>query len=450
MKMKKFLSIVLSVVLIMGMNVNVLAFDEENTTEYIPVLDKASAQATFRTGNLSSVQTRGLINSTSCSISNLTLTENNVSVILELGTDNKQVTLQGVLYDSYIQNEGYNAYVGNMTDISGEYEVLYFLIKDDTLEYKYILSEEYSSERAIVIYLQDENEEVYIIEQTLPQINGGNLADIDLELAPARMDYLWFTKILTPDEEGKLPNTVANNTREGRNGMEVTTIVFRDWTYGGDSFRESAWAKVEALIVDVGTSTSDANTKLSLVEYVYCNNSFYSNDSNYHLQAAGSQAVRDMYGKIAVGYNTAISEVSWGGKFWVWNNGSLSLAPSISIGIGVGRGIWSLGASLSLEISAPVSVQNESNGHGFYVENGIYPKTARYYIEKSKNIYLEDNGDYLEMCSDIYTINTDLAKNIETSAEIGWTFDIFYYDEFTPADSQTDFGPTVSYIVNAQ
>ena len=88
----------------------------------------------------------------------------------------------------------------------------------------------------------------------------------------------------------------------------VTPIISREWYYGGDLFKESCWAKIYGQIGDIPSNgSSNAQTTLELIEYVYVNDEFYSNDTNYTIQETGSSVVRDMYGKIALGYNSAVN-----------------------------------------------------------------------------------------------------------------------------------------------
>ncbi|MDN5276355.1 MAG: hypothetical protein PWR01_320 [Clostridiales bacterium] len=282
--------------------------------------------------------------------------------------------------------------------------------------------------------------------------------------ARGNIDYLWFTKILKPKAKGKMVNTIdktvnatyvsditntlADNIsiQSTHSTSKSTPIVFRDWVYYGDVYRESCWARVYATIVDVpygGVST--AQTTLELVEYLYINNQFYSNDTNYQIQEAGSEAIRDMYGKIALGYNTMVNNFCWDGNYWVWQNWQFKPQLSVETSLGGGYGIWSAGATLSYSIESPQWKYRQSNYKTSYPKDGKHPKNAIQHIPKSKNICLLDHGDNLFIIANsISTIDSEQAPNVTTTAKFGWTFDIFYYSEGRQ-DYYTDFGPSLNY-----
>ncbi|WP_163537356.1 hypothetical protein [Gracilibacillus sp. YIM 98692] len=362
----------------------------------------------------------------------------------------KKLNLSGQLYDSYTQKEGFDSYVGDLSDQSENFQVLYFMIKNDNVDYKYAFNQKLSDEKIFMLYLQDEDGNLYIFEEKLDQINIDASKINTTKKAQSNIDYLWFTNVLEPDEIGKSKN---NNYHDSigiasvNSDTKVSPIVYRDWTYGGDEFRESAWAKVYGLVNDVpqyGSST--AQTDLRLQEYVYKNGEFYSNDSNYKLQAAGSQAQRDIEGKIAFGYNTNVNYTYWDGEYWVWNEPNVAIKLKLATGLS----LWSNGPSLGLElVQAEEKYSGSSNYTTYYPEGDDFPKNGVIYIEKEKDLYLDNHEEKLFLIADISTAKSSATTNVSTSAEIGWTFDIFYYDEFEPDDSQTNFGFSLDYISNA-
>jgi hypothetical protein len=110
----------------------------------------------------------------------------------------------------------------------------------------------------------------------------------------------------------------------------------------------------------------------------------------------------------------------------------------------------SAGASLGYSLEFPeYTYSGEADKKTLYQDGyDNWPKNAINHIEMSKDIILDNYLDYLDMAAVISTIDSTEPKNVSTSASFAWTFDIFHYDEFTPDDSQTDFGLSLGYLVN--
>ena len=107
-------------------------------------------------------------------------------------------------------------------------------------------------------------------------------------------------------------------------------------------------------------------------------------------------------------------------------------------------------ANLYLNLEFPSDKKNgSSNLKVLYPSGEEYPKNAIQNINKSKNIWLKNHGDRLDIAANIATIESDVAPNFDTSAKFAWTFDIFYYSEGVQ-DSYTDYGLLLNYISNAQ
>ncbi len=101
--------------------------------------------------------------------------------------------------------------------------------------------------------------------------------------------------------------------------------------------------------------SANAQTKLTLVEYVYRNSILYSRDPNYHLQAAGFQATRDMNGKIALENNLMVNNFYWDGQYYVWNGFSSQINASIDLSLGGRYGPLGASATVGYSISFPES-----------------------------------------------------------------------------------------------
>lgn len=449
---KKVFTLSLATVLLLSTGLSVHAAQEnDNNPINGAIIEKVNIKKTFEEGSLNLPNAKK--KSLELVTTNVSLQDGHLliqgSVNNSNTSENTQFTLNGKLYNSYTQNEGYANYVADLTDEQNNYEVLYFLIKNDSKNLKYVLNKDLTDEKIFILYLKDKYGNVLAFEDSLDKL-GIDVSNLSLnETASAKNDYLWFTQILTPTEEGKIENPISDiGIKSVHSSSSTTSIVYKDWTYGGDSYRESAWATVNASIGDVPRyGSAAAQTTLTLVEYVYRNSTLFSRDSNYQLQYAGSVAVRDMYGKIAVGNNTTVQNFFWDGAYWEWSN----FQTSLSIRLATGLSAWNTSANVGLTITAPEYKQRgSSNLKTLYPSGGNFPKLAVTHIEKSKNLYLDNNDDYLTMAANIATADSSQTTNVSTSAKFGWTFDIFYYSEFTPKDSRTDFGPTINYTSNAQ
>ena len=114
----------------------------------------------------------------------------------------------GKLYNSYTQKDGFHTYVADLKDQCNNFDVLYFMVKDDAKVYKYALNKSLQNSRLFVLYLMDKDGNVLTFEDSIDKL-GVDFSNIKLtDTAPSNFDYLWFTKILKPKKTGYVKPSV--------------------------------------------------------------------------------------------------------------------------------------------------------------------------------------------------------------------------------------------------
>jgi hypothetical protein len=417
------------------------------------LIEKDNVDAVFSKCSLDQISNAANINSVTLSVLDANINKNSVNIVGKIsGLARSEINLSGNLYKSVLQNNGLNAYVADLKDLCGNYDVLYFLIRSDSSVYEFALNDKAENGRDFVLYLRDKDGNVLAFEDTVDKL-GIDFSNIDApNVASSRIDSLWFAKILSPVNRGIIAS--ESSVFEPNYGMVIDSIhssyiyspiLYTEWSYGGYLYRESCWAKINGLIVDIPhAGTSSAQTTITLCEHLYQNGVEIGNDTLYTIQNESQYGVRDMYGKIALGYNSAVTCYYWDGNYWT----SSGFRTSITASLGGGFSTPFASASLYLNLEAASAIYNGSNHlKTLYPDgSGNYPKNAIKKIPKANNIWLENNGDYLDMVATVATIDSSAATDVVTTARFAWTFDVLY--DLTVQASYTNKGLALTYTSN--
>jgi hypothetical protein len=369
------------------------------------------------------------------------------SISIDGNVNGLDIALNGTLYNSFTQNEGFQTYVGDLKDSTGNFEVLYFLIKNDTNYYKYALDQKNTSSKFYDLVLKDKQGNILTFESSLDQLNiPDNFKVTTPEKPIPSLDYLWFTKVSTPEETGEEKPEPVITPQSIHSDYVSTPVTYRIWYYGGDKFKENVRGQVNGQITDVGRSgTSAAQVGLTLYESTYRNDVLYSNDTNYTIQYAGLSSQKDFLLEIGLGKNTGVVGEQWSGKYYKYD----TLTPAISATVGAGFKAAGLDFDVQLTLEGGTSVQKQTNYTPVWKKtDGTYAKTAIHKFPASSGVWLKNNGDNLNLTSNIATIDSTLTHGVSTTAKFAATFQIFYYSESTTPVTYTDLGPTISYLTN--
>nr|WP_154959560.1 hypothetical protein [Paenibacillus xylanexedens] len=372
---------------------------------------------------------------------NAIISGENVSIKGQIEYNNamKPLDLTGSLYNSETQKDNLDAYVGELKDTTGNFDVEYFFLKNNDVEYKETLNKDLAKDKLIILYLKDKEGNLLLFESNLDQfhIDINNLSSIQNKAEPIN-DFLWFTKIV----DGIVTEDQIFSPQSNHSTYTSTNVYSKTTVAGGKTYKENVRGEVKAQIVDVGAGVSTAYTTLTLKESTYIDGTLYSNTSNFTIHN-GKTSANDLKGHIALGYNTTVNYSKWTGTY----SKQVGVAD-VSFDLGIGLAGKLASASIPISFSQKSSREENDQSTSYYAQNGQYPKTAGMAIAKTKGVYLDKNNDYFTLNTTISTIDTGLTKNYQSLAKFLWNFDIYYYGQISPVASLKDFGPQLYYLSN--
>lgn len=363
-------------------------------------------------------------------IDTITILANNIEVVGDI--NGEDICLEGNIFDSYTQKDGYESYVSNMVDKENNYKVIYCYIQLNSKYYKYSFNDQLRDKPMFLLYLQDKNGNLIVFEQELSNldVNLEELEKNNYPLADSIDDYLWFFKVSELTENEIVANVMPLATEYN---STVSPIVLRTSVIGGEEFRVSAWGKIEASISD-----NTAQTTLSLQEYVYKESELYSNDTPFAIvYPYGSSTTM---GKIIVGDNTTIQNYRWNGDYYV--GGSLNASATAGLSIGYFGPFAGIGLNFSLGYTAPLEVNDTEEC--LYPDNNEWPRAALIKSPDNKELSLQNHGQHLNFIAGIASISDEYTS---TEAQFAWSFQIDFGAEANQY-SVTDLPVTIPYSLN--
>lgn len=363
-------------------------------------------------------------------IDSISISDNNIEVVGDI--DGEDICLEGNIFDSYTQKDGYKSYVSNMVDKENNYKVIYCYIQLNSKYYKYSFDDQLRDKPMFLLYLQDKTGNLIVFEQELSDLNI-NLEEVEKNnypLADSIDDYLWFFKVSEPTENEIVENVMQLSTEYG---STVSPIVLRTSVIGGEEFRVSAWGKIEASI-----SEHTAQTTLYLQEFVYKESELYSNDTPFAIvYPYGSSTTM---GKIIVGDNTTIQNYRWSGNYYV--GGSLNASVTAGLSLGYFAPFAGIGLNFSLGYTGPLEVNSAEVCT--YPNNNTWPRAALIKSPDNKELSLQNHGQHLNFIAGIASILNDY---VSTEAQFAWSFQIDFGAEVNQY-SVTDLPVTIPYSLN--
>ena len=135
------------------------------------------------------------------SITDVNIGEEQVHMQVRLSADGEEVQLpiEGTLCSGYKADHGVNSTIIVVPEAVEGYQILLFEIYDDTVDENLLLTsvleEEISASAHVKLYMQDEQETVYLFETDLPECFRGLAADHYPE-APKEKDALWAVPLV--------------------------------------------------------------------------------------------------------------------------------------------------------------------------------------------------------------------------------------------------------------
>lgn len=377
-------------------------------------------------------------------LDNSSLDDNKMTLNGTIYNENQEslnFNVKGELFNSINQEHGYSSYVGDLNDVTGNFEVLYFMIKNDNNHYEYLFNKDLASQQMFLLYLRDpQSKDVYVFESSLSELGvSKGIEKLNLkEYAETSDDFLWFAKVVDPIDQSV--EEIENITPFSNNNAVNSTRHTRTSKYGGGEIKETIVITVNSNIIDVGTSgTSQAYSTLSIKQTTHVNGSFHSNSSNFMIHR-GKTSLRNLIGQIALGYNTVANETQWYGNYREHgkNQNILDIGKSILP--------WELGSVFDVFNIESADVKERRN-----IEHYGVTKNSHVRISKNKGLYLKNNNDKITLKSNISTYKSSASANYFTSARFGWTFDVYYEDGGADlVQGYTNFGNTIYYLSNVK
>ncbi len=239
----------------------------DNVTGIVMSADEFSTTYTSKPNGRSAKAAIASCPTSSITLSNLTVNSNDLSttVVLSTNTGTVKLPIVGKLYASYKWNQGINSVIVDVESVINGYNVLLFELYNDFAEDSKLL---YASQLAntphIKLYIQDENETLYLYEMEMPSslfsIDASNFLKAD-----SAKDLFWplhlvngiTTEIPTNDSTLQLfgidsQSRAVNETTCWYN----STIYQHSFTYMGELYKSYSLPYVEYRYTDVTSADS--------------------------------------------------------------------------------------------------------------------------------------------------------------------------------------------------
>ena len=232
--------------------------------------------------------------SANLSLENISINQRNIRVDAQLNTTGGTVSIpiRGLLSAGFRTQTGINSIIVEVQNTTQEYEILLFEIFNDTAEDSLLIvnKEEYATTPHIKIYIQDIDDNVYLLESDMPECFGF-LDASQYPLADKNNDALWWARNLVNHQNDNLATNYENLTKLGLNtqtralnsfSMWAPETIFRDTFYLAGSLVE-CWSLpyVEYKHVNVSSSDSTWTARFKVAEHVEIQGVTYYGNNAY-------------------------------------------------------------------------------------------------------------------------------------------------------------------------
>jgi len=153
---------------------------------------------------------------------------------IQYGNKNKTLVAAGKLYKSYKQKSSINSVVGDISDKSGQFEVLLFEIFNDKTEGKTIVDQRLRNTPHLKLYLKDKTNQLLLFELPLPSSLMNVVVSNNDEIDTTK-DFFWFARVITPYE---LKTISADESMKRMLGVSNSGVFvpqgvgyFSDWAH---------------------------------------------------------------------------------------------------------------------------------------------------------------------------------------------------------------------------
>ena len=471
-QMKKLFACIMAIMLLVTSSVTAFAQSEEIITfddgQFIGITSGNMQRSVPLSGETPIFQ------NTTITIKHLDI-HDDVNIIGKINTTDGEVDFHfiGDIYVSRKQDQGIEAYVGQIVDEENNFSVRYFEIKNDTSYDLLKYSDAFLNKRAISFDLQ-RNGVNYYFEIDLDALGVTFNADGITQLAPENID---FYNVYVDEEESTAPCTIPYDPeiipiRQSRSTYEYMEIgemwyheqVVNGW-FSSNTYEYYALGGTEGHIVDVGKSgSSNWTSALKFWGHVRKDGEVITNQTNYFNIKAGvnsdsngqpTSAGNKIEFRLYTGANSIFTSGRFDGTCKI--NGSektnnsakfdlvISLASSIANYVDPYVAGATKVASLASKIfQATSTTSNYQLGQTFITATN----SANKYVAGNKFescVSLDKNEHEIIFTGLVSTIDSSKTKNQSTNCVVQWKYNMCNGNRILSSETVT---ANVNYIVN--
>jgi hypothetical protein len=364
---------------------------------------------------------------------------------------------------SAVSNSG-DVVVGDLADITNNYQIVYFRIKNSKVADKVLFNQQLNQQRTFIMYLKDSNGNMFIFEEDLDNINYDFSGIKCSKTANSDIDIGWFLNVVKAKRElidfdqSLFPNMI---TEKERNIDEVTSSHYYIWgppstisysaDIGGEHYQWLGYPYFEGYINDVPGSVHEHWTStLKLAQSAYIDGELQDYHNAHFFRLVGSSDNNDeIIGTLAAGENTRLQSRHLGYTFLKSSQTNYAGAIWTSVG-------WIAKSSATFNAAYELIDNAISffNGIDYNDEEQVTNDSLKVLEANTRADSYKVTDSSLSICCshqsidlsyDVYTLNDDLTPNYDTYAAINWKFDLEFNGSL---DSEYDDTESVDYIVN--
>lgn len=398
-----------------------------------------------------------------------------VNITGSINTNNGEVDFHftGDMYISRKQDQGIEAYVGQIIDEEDNFVINYFEIKNDTSYDLLKYSDDFLNKRSISFDLQRQGVNYYF-ELDLDMLGVTFNADNITQLAPENID---FYKIYVDEDASTPPCTIPYDpeiipivqSKSTKEYLEIGETWYHEQVVSGwfssDTFEYYALGGTEGHIVDVGRSGSaNWTSALKFWGHVRKNGEKITNQTNYFNIKAGinvnsSGQPTTVGDKIEFRLYTGANSIFTSGRFdgvckingseKSYNSAAFDLVISLASSVASSVNPYAAGAVKAVSLASKI-FQATSTTSNYQLGSTFITATnnANKYVAGNRFescVSLDKNEHEIIFTGFVSTIDSSRTLNQSTNCVVQWKYNMCNGNRILSTETVE---ATVNYIVN--